>query len=388
MDWGRAKLGEIAEVGAGNSAPQDKELFLDGSFPFFRTSDIGRVLFGRVFEARDLLNKAGIKKLKKYSVDDILIPKSGASTFLNHRVMLGVDGYVSSHLAVVSANKKVILPKYLLYFLSLIKAQDLIQDHSYPSLKLTDITSIDVSYPPIPEQQRIVAILDQAFADIEKARANAEKNLKNILELYLSNKQEIFGRSNLESQMMNLTSVCENIFAGGDAPKKGLYSKTKTDNYKIPIYANAVKDAGLYGFTDYFRVDKPSITIAARGSGTGHIELRRDSFLPIVRLIVLIPLTETLSLEYFKHALQNLDILRSGSAIPQLTVPMIKEYSIPVPSLDSQLSIVDEIESLGGYIEECKKLYEQKLASLDELKKSLLQKAFSGELTKSKGIAA
>ena len=262
------------------------------------------------------------------------------------------------------------------------------QSVNQASVNQTDIKGVSFSYPPIPEQQRIVAILDQAFADIEKARANAEQNLKNILELYLSNKQEIFGRSILESQMINLTSVCENIFAGGDAPKKGLYSKIETDNYKIPIYANAVKDAGLYGFTDYFRVDKPSITIAARGSGTGHIELRRDSFLPIVRLIVLIPLTETLSLEYFKHALQNLDILRSGSAIPQLTVPMIKEYSIPVPSLDSQLSIVDEIESLGGYIEECKKLYEQKLASLDELKKSLLQKAFSGELTKGEGRAA
>ncbi len=257
-----------------------------------------------------------------------------------------------------------------------------------PGINRNNVYAIEVKTPPLHEQQRIVAILDQAFAEIEKARANAEQNLKNILELYLSNKQEIFGRSNLESQMMNLTSVCENIFAGGDAPKKGLYSKTKTEKYKIPIYANAVKDAGLYGFTDYFRVDKPSITIAARGSGTGHIELRRDSFLPIVRLIVLIPLTETLSLEYFKHALQNLDILRSGSAIPQLTVPMIKDYCIPVPSLDIQLAIVDEIESIGGYIEECKKLYEHKLNALDELKKSILQKAFTGELTKSKGMAA
>ena len=183
------------------------------------------------------------------------------------------------------------------------------------------------------------------------------------------------------SKLSSLPSVCDNIFAGGDAPKKGLFSKEKTEDFNIPIYANAVKNNGLYGFTDYSRANEPSITIAARGSGTGHIELRTEPFLPIVRLIVLTPNTEIIGLEYLKHALQTLDILRSGSAIPQLTVPMIKEYSIPIPSMVAQEKIVSELESLKRYIEKIEAIYQKKLISIDELKRSILQKAFSGELT-------
>ena len=77
----------------------------------------------------------------------------------------------------------------------------------------------------------------------------------------------------------------------------------------------------------------------------------------------------------------SLDILRSGSAIPQLTVPMIKKYSIPVPDLNVQRSTVIELENLAVYIERIETIYQKKLSAIEELKKSILQKAFRGELT-------
>jgi type I restriction enzyme S subunit len=249
------------------------------------------------------------------------------------------------------------------------------------TLTIKKLQSLIVDLPPIPEQKRIVAILDQAFADIDKARALTEQNLKNARELFESKKLELFENLKTSSRLEPLPFVCKEIFAGGDAPKKGLFSKEKTEEFSIPIYANAVKKNGLYGYTDYLRAKEPSITIAARGSGTGHIELRNEPFLPIVRLIVLTPNTEVISLEYLKHALQTLDILRSGSAIPQLTVPMIKEYSIPIPSLNMQKEIVVELEELDVSTRQILNLYEKKVELLDELKKSLLQKAFTGELT-------
>ncbi len=81
------------------------------------------------------------------------------------------------------------------------------------------------------------------------------------------------------------------------------------------------------------------------------------------------------------YAIKNLTILRSGSAIPQLTVPMIKKYSIPIPNLKIQIQtveILNDLDSkLAAYISEV----ENKLSNLEELKKSILQKAFAGELT-------
>jgi type I restriction enzyme S subunit len=114
--WVTKSLGDIALVGAGNSAPQQKALFEGGTHPFFRTSDVGRIHIGTIFEAEDQLNEKGVERLTPYPAGTILIPKSGASTFLDHRVMLGVEGYVSSHLATITSRTEIIDTKYLFYF--------------------------------------------------------------------------------------------------------------------------------------------------------------------------------------------------------------------------------------------------------------------------------
>ncbi len=146
------------------------------------------------------------------------------------------------------------------------------------------------------------------------------------------------------------------------------------------IIANAVKYNGLYGYTNKVRVSKPSVTIAARGSGTGHTEIRYEPFFPIVRLIVIIPNVEKVKLEFLKYSIQNFDIMRSGSAIPQLTVPMIKDYSLSLPSISDQNQIVSQLDELKSQTQSLEFNYQQELNALDELKKSILQKAFNGEL--------
>ena len=241
------------------------------------------------------------------------------------------------------------------------------------------LDEIEIPLPPLAEQQRIVAILDEAFAVIAKAKANSEQNLKNAKELFVSVKSEIFLR--LENTLVKLpiATVCNEIFAGGDAPKEN-YSDEKTEKYTIPIIANAVKKNGLYGYTDISRVNEPSITIAARGSGTGHTEIRFEPFFPIVRLIVLTPNKEKITLEFLKYSVQNLDILSNGSAIPQLTIPMIKEYSIALPTLEQQQTIVQKLDAISLETKRLEVIYQQKINDLEELKKSVLQKAFSGEL--------
>jgi type I restriction enzyme S subunit len=100
------RLDKVAEVGSGNSAPQDEELFNGGYLPFVRTSDVGAIHIGSIETSRDLLTLAGARGLKLQPSGTILFPKSGASTFLNHRVFLSRDAYVSSHLATIKANNE------------------------------------------------------------------------------------------------------------------------------------------------------------------------------------------------------------------------------------------------------------------------------------------
>jgi type I restriction enzyme, S subunit len=248
----------------------------------------------------------------------------------------------------------------------------------------TGLKKLIVPLPTYQEQQRIVSILDECFAAIAKAKANAEQNLKNAKEFFESYLQGVFENGNWETKTIEM--VCDEIFAGGDAPKNN-FSTEPNEKHKIPIYANAEKNRGLYGYTDFARVTKPCVTISARGSGTGHTELRNELFLPIVRLIVCIPDTNQMSTEFLKYTIDNLVIQISGSAIPQLTVPMIKDYKIPVPTIEEQKQLIKKAETLRAETQKIEVIYQQKLNDLEELKKSILQKAFAGELKTEKAVA-
>ena len=87
-----------------------------------------------------------------------------------------------------------------------------------------------------------------------------------------------------------------------------------------------------------------------------------------------------MSTEFLKYTIDNLVIQRSGSAIPQLTVPMIKDYKIPVPTVEEQKQLIEKAETLRAETKRLEAIYQQKLLNLEELKKSILQKAFNGEL--------
>ena len=171
-----------------------------------------------------------------------------------------------------------------------------------------------------------------------------------------------------------LGEVCE-LSAGGDVPKDN-FSEIKTDNHQIPIYANGEKNEGFYGFTSKAKVTKPSITVSARGT-IGYSVKRLEPFFPIVRLIVVAPINlNELGLDYLDYALRKIDFKHSGSSIPQLTVPMIRDYEIPIPSLPEQQRIVAILDEAFITIAKAKANAEQNLKNAKELFESYLQGVF------------
>ena len=236
----------------------------------------------------------------------------------------------------------------------------------------------NVEYPSsLDEQQRIVDILDKEFEKIDTLKANAEKGLQYAKDLFQSAlKQELQPKDGWITK--TIEELSEDLFAGGDVPRES-FSKTQNDDYNIPIYANAVENNGLYGYTNRARVIKPSITIAGRGSGTGYVIERNESYFPVVRLIVLIP-NEFVLNKYLYYALKALNIKSNGSAIPQLTVPMIAQYKINFPkSLDEQNTIICLLDRISEYCKTLQANYEKTIALCDEMKQALLRKAFNGE---------
>lgn len=178
------KLGDVASVLTGNSAPQDKTYFVNGEIPFVRTSDVGKIKFGKISATADNLNPEGASNLKVFPRGSILFPKSGASTLLNHRVMLEMDACVSSHLAVIKGNEAT-LDVFLLYILSSVDAANLVGNSSYPSLNTGVIKNIKIPLPPLETQQSIVAEIE-GYQKIIHANRQLIERLQNKIQTAVS----------------------------------------------------------------------------------------------------------------------------------------------------------------------------------------------------------
>ena len=176
-------LDRVAKITAGNPAPQAKAYFKNGKFLFIRTSDVGKVhRSGDFFEAKDKVNQKAVDELglRLSPPGTILFPKSGASTFLNHRVLTSQAAYVSSHLACISCNQERILTKYAYHLLCQIDAKGITPDQGYPSLRLKEIGNIKIPLPPLKVQREIVAEIEGYQKVIDKAQAEIEKYERKI----------------------------------------------------------------------------------------------------------------------------------------------------------------------------------------------------------------
>lgn len=247
------------------------------------------------------------------------------------------------------------LVMYLYHYLNF-KLRDYItinsKKGSVPYITLPMLEKFEIPIPPLSVQTEIVKILDALTAltsELTSELILRQKQYEYYREKLLS--EEELGKVGFEWKCLKNIF---NIFAGGDVPKE-FYSQHKTQEFNIPILSNGTGNKSLYGWTNKTKINKPSLTISARGT-IGWTSYREEPFYPIVRLLVLTPKIE-LNLKYAYHFMKmiekNYKVPESG--IPQLTKPMIEDLRIPVPSFSEQqsiASILDKFETLTHSITE------------------------------------
>ncbi len=222
-----------------------------------------------------------------------------------------------------------------------------------------------------------MALLDQAFEGLDRARANTETNLQSCETLFVSVLENFIGEKNKNWSTKHLNKV-SSILAGGDVDKNRL-SKNKTNKYQVPIFTNGEKNLGLYGFTNEARIYDPTVTVSARGT-IGFAAIRNEPFYPAVRLICVTP-DESLNINYLYYYIRSKTVDQSGTSIPQLTVPMMKKFEIHFPDVSEQKRIAEELKAIENKANGLKNRLIDKLSSIASLRQSLLVKAFAGELT-------
>ena len=138
--------------------------------------------------------------------------------------------------------------------------------------------------------------------------------------------------------------------SGGDRPK--IYSDTKTNECCFPIFSNGLQDEGLYGYTNKATMPSDTITVSARGANIGEVFYRKEDFLPIVRLITIIPDSNYVHSKYLYYYLKKVKIEGSGSAQPQITIPFFSRHKIVIPKdVEYQKKVADILSTYDNLIE-------------------------------------
>ena len=181
--WEWSDLETVSRVGAGNPAPQGDDKFENGAIPFVRVKDMGK-LDGQVKirKVGDYVNEKGAKGLRLVKSGAILFTKSGASTLLNQRAILGQDSYVVSHIAIAEPYDGV-LSEWVYYWMTQIDFGKLAHGANMPSLPLSKAKVIPVPLAPLEQQKRIVAKIEELFSHID-AGIEALNKAKQLLKQY------------------------------------------------------------------------------------------------------------------------------------------------------------------------------------------------------------
>lgn len=264
---------------------------------------------------------------------------------------------------------------------------------SYPAVTDGDIKAQPLSFPPLPEQQRIVAILDEAFEGIGKAKANAEQNLKNARELFESHLQAVFSQRGEGWAGRTLRQIAVDFGRGKSKHRPrndprlydGPYPFIQTGDVRnsehlITDFTQTYSEFGL-SQSKLWPKGTLCITIAANIAETGILSF--DACFPdsVIGIIVDENQSNNAFLEYLLQAAKTfLKAKGKGSAQDNINLGTFENELFFFPSLAIQNEITKILDELSAETQHLESIYLRKIAALDELKKSLLHKAFSGEL--------
>ncbi len=246
--------------------------------------------------------------------------------------------------------------------------------------------------PPLSEQQRIVAILDEIFDGIAKARANAEKNQQNARKLFESHLQSKLAKQpDWEGKTLKQVSLDFGRGKSKHRPRNdprlygGPYPFIQTSDVRgcehlITDFTQTYSEAGL-AQSKLWPKGTLCITIAANIAETGILGF--DSCFPDSVIGVVVDPTQTSNsfLEYLLQSVKaSLKAKGKGSAQDNINLATFENEPFYFPDLAEQKQIVDQLSDLNAEAQRLESIYQQKLAALDELKQSLLHQAFSGKL--------
>jgi type I restriction enzyme S subunit len=386
--WEIKPLGELVNIKTGKL---DSNAMVDGGrYPFFTCSR-------EIFAINDYA----------FDCEAILLAGNNASGDFNVKHYKGkFNAYQRTYVITVNDKNKILysyLYQQLTNHLKKFKEQSLGANTKF--LKIGMIQGMEIPLPPLPEQQRIVSILDECFAAIAKAKANAEQNLKNVKELFESYLQGVFEMKGEGWEERKLNEVFEL-----KPQKKEARDKLKETDLVtfLPMEDLGVLNKEIVGVKErklkdvsgsytYFAENDVLLAKITPCFENGKIGIARNLINGVgfgSSEYIVFRSQGSIEPEYLYYFLSRNHIREEGRKYmsgavghKRVSKEWIENFLISFPkSLKSQQTLVRQLDALRAETQKLEAIYQQKLLNLEELKKSVLQKAFAGELKTEKAL--
>jgi type I restriction enzyme S subunit len=316
--------------------------------------------------------------------------------YLNKALAPDFEGHCSTEIFPLKPRPE-LLREYLLFWLLADETCDRINatctGARMPRAQMSDVLGFEIPVPPLAEQQRIVGLLDEAFEGLATAKANAQKNLQNARALFESHLQSVFTQRGPGWEQKTLEEVATTFGRGKskhrprNEPKLygGKYPFIQTGDIRnadhfVTEYSQTYSEAGL-AQSKLWPKGTICITIAANIAETAILGF--DACFPD-SVIGVVANPEEAKVGFIEYLLQSfkarIQALGKGSAQANINMGTFENERFPFPPVAEQRIIVAKLDALSEETTRLARLYEQKLAALEALKKSLLHQAFTGEL--------
>ncbi|EAH8345113.1 restriction endonuclease subunit S [Campylobacter coli] len=411
--WEVKKLEEIANIKGGKRLPKGENLLDNNTkFAYIRVADFqdnGTINLQNI----KFINENTYNVLKNYKIYDDNLYVSIAGT-------IGKSGIIPKELNGAILTENAVKLEYIqnnisnkfMYFFTLSSSfktqiQTSTKIVAQPKLAITRLKQIEIPLPPLKEQERIVGILDESFAKIDESIKILEQDLLNLDELIQSALQKAFNplKDNAKEnyklpQSWEWKSLGEiGFFIRGVSYKKEQLLSTKNENSVYLLRANNIQNElnldELQIIPKELVVDKiiqNNDILFAMSSGSKHIvgknillnnlnDFTFGAFCGLFRIINLNIchkfIAYYLRSDSYKNYIFNIS---KGSNINNLRFIDLEKFQIPLPPLKEQEQIASHLDELSSHVKNLKQNYQAQIKDLQELKKSLLDKAFKGNL--------
>ncbi len=382
-------LGDLFTTATGNTPPKNNAKFYGNFIPLVKPPEL---CDGQLDSAEDGLSKAGAEVARILPPNSILVS------------CIGNLGKIALNVVPVAFNQQInailpetskAVPEFMFYQVLSCGFKDqleaLASGTTVPIVNKSKFNSIQVVLPPLPEQHRIVGLLDEAFEGLATAKANAQKNLQNARALFESHLQSVFtqrGPGWVETTLGDAYDVRDGTH---DSPKYHATGFPLITSKNLKMEGLSFDNIKLISEKDYHDINKRSavhkgdVLFAMIGTiGNPTLVEVEPNF--AIKNVALFKMQQGQSGAFLRHYLGSslvIDkMMREAKGTTQKFVGLgyLRAFPIDLPPLPTQLKLVGELDSLHEETQRLARLYEQKLAALEALKKSLLHQAFSGEL--------